>query len=200
MLQRAAKTASASSESVGATGRRYLFKELIQERRNLGRVWLATSAHFLFKETFHYPSPFLPILKKNKDKIGCTELTLTAIRCEEKKFVLKDVPENIYSAFREGIWPRLRESSHVRLPLDTINIPDRRVLVYEYLDDDFLSLVIRKKKKKKKKSKIPLRATKHVLKAALQGISTLHDSDVVHLGKYCEAKFCIYPAREMDCP
>lgn len=30
---------------LGATGRRYIFKELIQERPNLGRVWLATSAY-----------------------------------------------------------------------------------------------------------------------------------------------------------
>ena len=34
---------SAPSELVGAAGRRYRFKELIQERPYLGRVWLGTS-------------------------------------------------------------------------------------------------------------------------------------------------------------
>lgn len=84
---------------------------------------------------------------------------------------MKDVPENIYSQFREDIWPHLRETSHIRLPLDTI--PGQRVLVYEYLDDDFLALVRRK---------LPLQARKQILKSALQGISELHDRDIVHLG------------------
>jgi hypothetical protein len=39
------KMASIPSELIGAAGRRYLFKELIQERLYLGRVWLATSEH-----------------------------------------------------------------------------------------------------------------------------------------------------------
>lgn len=33
------------SELIGTTGRRYLFKQLIQERLHLGRVWLATCEH-----------------------------------------------------------------------------------------------------------------------------------------------------------
>ena len=43
MLQKAVKMASTSSELIGTAGHRYLFKELIQERPHLGRVWLATS-------------------------------------------------------------------------------------------------------------------------------------------------------------
>ncbi len=39
---------SAPSELVGAAGRRYRFKELLQERPHLGRVWLATSEISLF--------------------------------------------------------------------------------------------------------------------------------------------------------
>lgn len=35
--------ASAPGELIGAAGRCYRFKELIQERPYLGRVWLATS-------------------------------------------------------------------------------------------------------------------------------------------------------------
>lgn len=38
-----AKMASAPNELLGAAGCRYRFKELIQERPYLGRVWLATS-------------------------------------------------------------------------------------------------------------------------------------------------------------
>ncbi|OBT99768.1 hypothetical protein VE01_02000 [Pseudogymnoascus verrucosus] len=38
-----AKLASVPNELVGAAGRRYQFKELLQERPLLGRVWLATS-------------------------------------------------------------------------------------------------------------------------------------------------------------
>jgi hypothetical protein len=45
MLRKSAKIAFIPSELIGAAGRRYLFKELIQERSHLGRVWLATSEH-----------------------------------------------------------------------------------------------------------------------------------------------------------
>jgi hypothetical protein len=45
MLRKSIKIASIPSELIGATGRRYLFKELIQEGPHLGRVWLATSEH-----------------------------------------------------------------------------------------------------------------------------------------------------------
>lgn len=37
--------AAPSSELIGAAGCRYLFKQLIQERPQLGRVWLATCEH-----------------------------------------------------------------------------------------------------------------------------------------------------------
>ncbi|KAK2873708.1 hypothetical protein FQN49_002147 [Arthroderma sp. PD_2] len=42
----------ASTELVGAAGRRYLFRQLIQERPRLGRVWLATSGQdkFILKD------------------------------------------------------------------------------------------------------------------------------------------------------
>jgi tRNA A-37 threonylcarbamoyl transferase component Bud32 len=53
-------------------------------------------------------------------------------------------------------------------------IPDQRIFVYEYLNDDFLSLV---------RNQIPMRARKEILKATLQGIADMHDRDIVHLGK-----------------
>ncbi|KAF1347260.1 kinase-like protein [Lizonia empirigonia] len=85
-------------------------------------------------------------------------------------FILKDIPQNIFSTFNENIRPRLPQTRHIRLPLDTI--PDQRIFVYEYLDDDFLSLV---------RNQIPVRARKEILNATLQGIADMHDRDVVHL-------------------
>ncbi|KAH8787984.1 kinase domain-containing protein [Diaporthe sp. PMI_573] len=117
---------------LGATGRRYIFKELIQERPHLGRVWLATCGH--------------------------------------DKFILKDIPKEIYSSFNEGIRPRLREHENLRLPSDTI--PSKCIFVYKYLTDDFLSLA---------KQQLPTADRKQVLKACLQGIAELHDQDIVHL-------------------
>ncbi|KAL2369381.1 hypothetical protein RJ035_003549 [Blastomyces gilchristii] len=121
-----------SSELVGAAGCRYLFKQLIQERPHLGRVWLATSG--------------------------------------QDKFILKDIPKTIFSNFNEDIRPRLRESPFLRLPHDTI--PDQRIFVYKYMDDDFLSLV---------RKQISMQARKQILKASLQGIAELHSHDIVHL-------------------
>lgn len=132
MLRTSVKVASTSSELVGATGRRYFFKELIQERPHLGRVWLATSGH--------------------------------------DKFVLKDIPKDIFSGFNESIRPRLRENPYIRLPSDTI--PGQSIFVYRYLTDDFLSLV---------RKQIPMQAKKQILKASLRGIVELHDRDIAHL-------------------
>jgi hypothetical protein len=53
MLRKSVKMASTPGELIGAAGRRYLFKELIQERPHLGRVWLATSEHLCRS---YYPS------------------------------------------------------------------------------------------------------------------------------------------------
>ncbi|CBX98161.1 similar to calcium/calmodulin dependent protein kinase [Plenodomus lingam JN3] len=55
------------------------------------------------------------------------------------EFMLKDIPPNIFSAFNENIRPRLPQTCRIWLPLDTIL--NQRIFVYEYLDDDFLSLV-----------------------------------------------------------
>jgi hypothetical protein len=45
MLRNSVKMTSIPSELIGAAGRRYLFKELIQEKPHLDRVWLAMSEH-----------------------------------------------------------------------------------------------------------------------------------------------------------
>ncbi|KAK0112935.1 hypothetical protein ONS95_014653 [Cadophora gregata] len=85
-------------------------------------------------------------------------------------FILKDIPETIFSAFNENIRLRLPRSPRIRLPLDTI--PEQRIFVYKYLNDDFLSLV---------RKRISVRARKEILKATLQGIADIHDQDIVHL-------------------
>ncbi|KAK2766005.1 hypothetical protein FQN54_007520 [Arachnomyces sp. PD_36] len=125
---------SPPSELVGAAGRRYIFKQLIQERPHIGRVWMATSG--------------------------------------QGKFILKDIPKAIFSSFNEDILPPLRasESRFLRLPDDTI--PDQRIFVYKYMDDDFLNLV---------RKPISMPARKQILKATLQGIADLHSNDIVHL-------------------
>ncbi|KAI0479965.1 kinase domain-containing protein [Xylaria cf. heliscus] len=134
MSQTSVKSASAISELAGLTGRRYLFKELIQDRPHMGRLWLATSG--------------------------------------TEKFVLKDIPKDIFSNSNDDIRPRLREHLNIRLPSDTIR--DQRIFVYRHFDDDFMSLV---------RKEISLRARKQILKASLQGLAELHDRDIVHLGK-----------------
>ncbi|KAH0365835.1 calcium/calmodulin dependent protein kinase, partial [Aureobasidium melanogenum] len=119
---------------IGSTGHVYHFRELIQERAHIGRVWLATT------------------------------------KPDDNPYVLKDIPEAIFSNFNENIRPRLCEARHIRLPVD--QIPDQPTLVYEYLTDDFHSLI---------KAKIVLGARKKILKAVLKGLAELHARDVVHL-------------------
>ncbi|PLB47152.1 kinase-like protein [Aspergillus steynii IBT 23096] len=88
------------------------------------------------------------------------------------QFILKDIPEAIFSKFNEQILPRLTEcpNPYIRLPHDTI--PGERILVYRHLKDDFLDLVQRG---------IPVSARKKILKSSLLGIAALHDRDIVHL-------------------
>ncbi|PWY89494.1 putative calcium/calmodulin dependent protein kinase [Aspergillus sclerotioniger CBS 115572] len=86
------------------------------------------------------------------------------------RFVLKDIPKDIFDNFHERIQPQLPESPHIRSPCDTI--PGQRILVYKYLTDDFLDLV---------KKGISLPTRKQILKASLRGIADLHERDVVHL-------------------
>ncbi|KAH9864673.1 hypothetical protein J1614_010608 [Plenodomus biglobosus] len=103
--------ASSTLDLVGSTGRRYVFKKLIQERPHMGRVWQAS-----FKQPLFLPN-----------------------QCGSQNLILKDIPVNIFSAFNEDIRPRLPKSPRIRVPLD--DIPDQRIFVYQYLKEDFLDLV-----------------------------------------------------------
>ncbi|PYH34418.1 putative calcium/calmodulin dependent protein kinase [Aspergillus neoniger CBS 115656] len=127
-----ARMAEAPTDYVGATGSRYQFGSMIQEKPYVGRVWLA---------------------KSGKDK-----------------FILKDIPRDIYDNFTVDIRPRLWKNSHIRLPCDSI--PGQRIFVYKYMTDDFLSLV---------KRGISTQSRKQILKASLLGIAELHEQHVVHL-------------------
>jgi hypothetical protein len=144
--------AASSANYIGATGRNYAFKQLIQERPHVGRVWLARS---------DYPSS--PIL---------LVIWLSIRRSGEEDFILKDLPENIYLAFESGTRARIKESSHLRLPFDSIL--NQRIFVYRFLTEDFLTLI---------KNQIHLKGKKEILKASLQGLVDLHACDVVHLGR-----------------
>ena len=117
--QSISRTTSKINELVGASGCRYRFKELIQERPHVGRVWLATS------DASYYSNGYV--------------CQLTLFRFAQNQFILKEIPKDIFSAFNENIMSQLRETPHVRLPCD--NVPNQRILVYKYLTDDFLSLV-----------------------------------------------------------
>ncbi|KAF2805165.1 serine/threonine protein kinase [Mytilinidion resinicola] len=96
---------------------------------------------------------------------------------EDEKFVLKDIPEAIFSNFNDLILPHLRDSPYIRLPCDSI--PNQRVFVYKYLADDLLSLIRRS---------ISMKARRQILKAALRGIAELHSRDVIHLGNFSDVK------------
>jgi serine/threonine protein kinase len=145
------RMASASCDFIGTTGRRYRFEELLQERPHVGRVWLARSEHQAKLDLF-----------RSRTNIS---------RSGRDKFVLKDIPKDIYTNFIERIKPQLPESPYIRLPCDTI--PDHRILVYKYLTDNFLRLV---------RNGIPMQARKKILKHCLLGIAELHGRHIVHLG------------------
>jgi serine/threonine protein kinase len=151
MFRRTIPRMASSCEFIGTSGRRYQFEELLQERPHVGRVWLARSEH---QASWIY-----------------LDRELISSRSGRDKFVLKDIPKNIYTNFIERIQPHLPESRYIRLPCDTS--PDHRILVYKYLTDNFLRLV---------RNGIPMQARKKILEHCLLGIAELHERHIVHLG------------------
>ncbi|GAB7349967.1 hypothetical protein MBLNU459_g0656t1 [Dothideomycetes sp. NU459] len=91
-------------------------------------------------------------------------------RPRQDRYILKDIPENIFANFNDTIRPRLPESPNIRLPFD--HIPEKSIFVYRYLTDDFYSLV---------KKKINIHDKRKILKAALRALSEMHAKDIVHL-------------------
>jgi serine/threonine protein kinase len=60
-------------------------------------------------------------------------------RSENEKYVLKDIPETVFSHFNVSISPRLRQSPYMRLPADTIL--SRRTFAYEEANCQVLSML-----------------------------------------------------------
>jgi len=98
--------------------------------------------------------------------------SLIGYRSDNRDYILKDIPKNIFSAFNQNIKPRLQDCPHLRLPLDTI--PNQRIFVYEYLKNDMLNLV--------RKKGVNSCAKRQILKATLEGIAEMHVRSIVHLG------------------
>jgi hypothetical protein len=119
MFRTAVRMAASLANYTGATGRSYAFKQLIQERSYVGRVWLARSDC--------PPSSFVLII------------WLRIRRSGEENFVLKDIPENIFRGFESGTRAQIKASPHLRLPIDSI--PGQRIFVYRFFTEDFLTLV-----------------------------------------------------------
>jgi hypothetical protein len=151
MFGTASKIVTFTGDYIGASGRSYAFKHLFQQRPHLGRVWLAT---FVWRSK----SMLLSLL--------------TVLRSDNQKFILKDIPEAIFTAFETDLRPQIKDTPYLRLPID--QIPDQRILVYRYLTDDLLNLV---------RNGISIQARKKILKSSLQGLIDLHGRNVVHLGK-----------------
>lgn len=74
---------------------------------------------------------------------------------------------------RTSIYHHIGENDHVRTPVDTI--PERRMFVFEYLDETLLRLVSR--------DLLSSTFLKYVLKCALRGLAVLHERDIVHNSK-----------------
>jgi hypothetical protein len=110
----------------------------------------------------------------NSRSLQRTVIEWTDIDLDPDKITLflKSVPRLIHSSFNEDLLPRLGKSRFIRLPCDTI--PNQRIYVYKYMDNDLLSLVRRE---------ASIKARKQILKARLQGIAELHSHDMAHLGK-----------------
>lgn len=90
-------------------------------------------------------------------------------RADEKRYVLKELPQIWWERFLDTIWPSLEKHPNIRLPCDTIR--GQRTVVYEHLSDDFLSLA----------PKLKPQVRKQVLKSVLHGLAALHRGHVVHL-------------------
>lgn len=113
--------AASTGDYIGASGRRYAFKQLLQERPHLGRVWLAMFASYA--EPFSLPDADL-------------------LRSGNQRFILKDIPESIFEGFETTLRPQIKETPNLRLPHDSI--PGQRIFAYRYLTDVFLTLVRRR--------------------------------------------------------
>lgn len=99
---------------------------------------------------------------------------LTLLSClgnGDKRYVVKGTPQDF--AIRTSIYRRIGDIPHIRTPTDIV--PERRMFVFEYLDDTLLRLITR--------NLLPSKSLRYILKCALQGLALLPERDIVHNGK-----------------
>ncbi|WPH00773.1 Hypothetical protein R9X50_00360300 [Acrodontium crateriforme] len=83
------------------------------------------------------------------------------------QFVLKEIPQDW--ATRNDVYHRAADCHHIRLPIDTV--PEKRMLVFKYSNEELLSLV---------QKDLPRALVKRILKSTFHGIAALHDVDIIH--------------------
>lgn len=83
--------------------------------------------------------------------------------------MLKEIPQDFN--VRVGIYRRAGSCPHVRALSDIV--PERRMLVFEYLNENFLQLA---------QKRMSIAVTKWILQCALRGLAALHEQDIVHNG------------------
>lgn len=86
------------------------------------------------------------------------------------RYVLKEIPQDFN--LRIEMYRRIGSHPHLRAPTDII--PDRRMFVFDYLDENLLGFAERD---------LSLSLIKRILKGALQGLAALHEQDLVHCGE-----------------
>ncbi|EGP84582.1 uncharacterized protein MYCGRDRAFT_75862 [Zymoseptoria tritici IPO323] len=87
---------------------------------------------------------------------------------EDQKVVVKEIPQDWKA--RNEIYRRTSRCSHIRLPIDSI--PESRMLIFEYIEEDLLSLI--------QQREVPMKQIKRALKWTLEGISQLHAVNITH--------------------
>lgn len=84
--------------------------------------------------------------------------------------MLKEIPQDWRA--RTEIYKIAADCPHVRLPIDAV--PEKHILVFEYLDKHLLDLV---------QENIPLTHIKRILYDTLRGIASLHARGILHNGR-----------------
>jgi serine/threonine protein kinase len=103
-----------------------------------------------------------------KSAIGTKFVKFTSNGTE--KYVLKEIPQD--PKIRASIYDRIGSHPNIRTPIDTV--PDRRIFVFRYLNENLLGFAERD---------LSLPLVKRILRDALRGLAALHERDLVHNGE-----------------
>ncbi|KAE8338728.1 hypothetical protein BDV24DRAFT_153340 [Aspergillus arachidicola] len=135
-----AKMASSSNLSVGPTGSRYQFKQLIQERPHVGRVWLATSGQdqFILKDT---PKD---IFSNFNEKIRSQLVESPYIRLpwdnipDERILVYRYLTDDFLNLVREGIPIHIRKQLLKASLRGIAELHDRQIVHLDIKPDNIM--------------------------------------------------------------